>query len=258
MPTLFHTPESVCSQKARIGLAECGLDFESHVVDFAAGEQFSPAFKALNPESVVPVLQDGDIVVRESSIILQYADLVSGAGLMPAGGAARVRAQLLLLQSLNIHDAINSLTFATAIRDIDLKRSAEEREARWARLSNPLTARKRRDLFENGLQSLYVDSAVATVSALIEQSEIAIAADGWLAGSRYSLGDISVFAYFDRLDRLGLAGLWAGRPGMCRWFAANRDRRSYQTAVIDWAGPPPDRKASDALATRWRSVLDAA
>ena len=71
---LYHGITSVCSVKVRIGLAEIGLDYDEQTLDLQKGDQFDPAYLALNPNGVVPTLVDGDLILGESSLILEYLD----------------------------------------------------------------------------------------------------------------------------------------------------------------------------------------
>ena len=47
-------------RRVRIFIAEKGIEIETVEVDLAAGEQFSEAFRKLNPDCVVPVLELDD------------------------------------------------------------------------------------------------------------------------------------------------------------------------------------------------------
>jgi GST-like protein len=58
--------------KVALLLEELGLPYEVVPVDTRKGEQFTPAFKALNPNSKTPVLEDGDAKVFDSNAILLY------------------------------------------------------------------------------------------------------------------------------------------------------------------------------------------
>ena len=40
-------------------IADHGMEVEQQVVDLMAGEQYQPAFTAINPNNAVPVLEDG-------------------------------------------------------------------------------------------------------------------------------------------------------------------------------------------------------
>ena len=248
--TLLHTPESLCSQKVRVGLAEAGLPWISRIVDLPNGEQFTPEYRKLNPDSVVPVLLHDAVVVRESSVILDYIDTQLCGGRL-GSGEAWLPARFWLLRGLPIHDAINALTFATVIRAVDLKRTPEERAARWGRLANPLTAAKRRDLFENGLASIHVTAALIFLRQTLAEIDTALSQGPWLAGDAYSLADLALTAYVDRLDRLGLAALWDHHPQIVDWLARLQARPSM-AAIVDAVGPVPQDGGRTAL---WAAVL---
>jgi glutathione S-transferase len=49
-----------------------GLDCEIRVLDFAKGDHMTPEYAALNPNKLMPVLEDDGFVLWESNAILQY------------------------------------------------------------------------------------------------------------------------------------------------------------------------------------------
>lgn len=70
-------------------LLEAGAGHEQVMVDFAAGETVTPAFRAINPMGKIPVLVDGDVVITETAAICAYiADKFPEKGLAPAPGTA--------------------------------------------------------------------------------------------------------------------------------------------------------------------------
>ncbi len=76
MIELYHNNISVCSQRVRLVLEEKGLAYTSRPVGLASGEQLTPAFRKINPRSLVPVIvHDGHIIV-ESMVICEYLDEV--------------------------------------------------------------------------------------------------------------------------------------------------------------------------------------
>lgn len=97
MLELYHLPNSICSQKVRLALAEKGLAWESRIVDLSRWEHLTPDYLALNPAGVIPTLvHDGQPVV-ESTVICEYLDEVwPEPALSPPGapGRARMRAWL--------------------------------------------------------------------------------------------------------------------------------------------------------------------
>ena len=65
-------------------LKELDAPHEQIVLDFAAGEQQSPEYRAINPMGKVPALVDGDAVVTEVAAICAYlADKFADKGLAP-------------------------------------------------------------------------------------------------------------------------------------------------------------------------------
>lgn len=82
---LHHHPISTTSRPVMMLAAEAGLQLDWRVVDIFSGEQASPEFTALNPSQQVPVLEDGDFRLTESSAILKYLADHAGSPLYPQG-----------------------------------------------------------------------------------------------------------------------------------------------------------------------------
>ena len=83
---LYHSSGSPNSRRVRILIAEKGLDIELAPIDLGAKEQFSDAYRAINPRAVVPtlVLDDGT-AIGEVPAIMRYLD----EGLSQAPAARR-------------------------------------------------------------------------------------------------------------------------------------------------------------------------
>jgi maleylpyruvate isomerase len=73
---LYSYFRSSASYRVRIALNLKQLDFDYVAVHLNrdGGEQFRPAFQTLNPQSHVPVLQQGDTTVSQSLAIIEYLD----------------------------------------------------------------------------------------------------------------------------------------------------------------------------------------
>jgi glutathione S-transferase len=73
------------------------LDLPYQQVEWGAGELSlrDPAFLALNPNALVPVIRDGDFVLRESNTICRYLAAKAERGdLLPVEAAARAQVEL--------------------------------------------------------------------------------------------------------------------------------------------------------------------
>lgn len=68
----FYYHPSPNPAKVALFLEEAGLPYELVPVDTRKGEQYSPAFTAINPNAKTPALVDGDAVVFDSNAILLY------------------------------------------------------------------------------------------------------------------------------------------------------------------------------------------
>lgn len=95
---LFSHPLSSYHQKAAVGVYELGIEAEFMVLSPDAGEAMA-RFQALSPLGKFPLLVDEarDMVVRESSVIIEYLDLAypSDSPLVPRDPAAALEVRYL-------------------------------------------------------------------------------------------------------------------------------------------------------------------
>jgi glutathione S-transferase len=68
----FYYNTSPKPAKVALFLEECRLPYEVIPVDTRKGEQFAPDFIAINPNSKVPAIVDGEVRVFDSNAILLY------------------------------------------------------------------------------------------------------------------------------------------------------------------------------------------
>ncbi|CAD5370295.1 Glutathione S-transferase [Rubrivivax sp. A210] len=88
MITLHYHPSNASFAPHAL-LREIGIPFELHYVDRERMAHKSPAFLKLNPNGLIPVLVDGDLVLYETAAILMHlADTHPAAALAPAIGTA--------------------------------------------------------------------------------------------------------------------------------------------------------------------------
>ena len=86
---LMHYFPGNASFTPHVLLREIGVPFELQLVDRAHDEHKSPAYLRLNPNGLIPVLVDGDLVLYETAAIaLHLADTHPAAQLAPAPGTA--------------------------------------------------------------------------------------------------------------------------------------------------------------------------
>lgn len=214
-----------------------GLRYEGRVVDRHAGEQFSSWYLRLNSAGVMPTLVDDHGPIVESSVTVQYVDDLSDPiPLMPWDPHRAALARRYLMRCLEVNPATNSLSFATIGRLRELDPSEGDWETDYSWKPNPVAAAKRHDLVEAGVNSSHVDSAVRTFASLRADMDADLCHHGdWLLGA-FSLVNIGMIAYVDRLKRLGLHGFWViDHPRVGEWLRRFRKRPSYVEGIEAYA-----------------------
>lgn len=239
MLKLYHADMSTCSQKARLALAEKGVKAEEIPVNLAAGEQKRPEYLKMNPGGYVPTLVHDGVAVPESTVICEYIDdAFAEPPLKPAdaAGRSRMRYWTRLLDDA-LHDACSAVSIAIWMRPAWLKRPREDLDKAIAAIPLPEKRQWRRDLIENGAESIHFASGLLTYARYLREMERALADDPWLAGDTYSLAEIGAAPYLNRAQNLGLDALFADKPNVNRWFAAVRARPSYAKALAAYDNP---------------------
>lgn len=93
---IYYHPASTTSRPIMLFAAESGANLDFRLVDIFGGEQYKDEFSKVNPNHMVPVLEDADFRLTESSAILKYlADsLDSPAYPKPLRARARVNERM--------------------------------------------------------------------------------------------------------------------------------------------------------------------
>jgi glutathione S-transferase len=88
---IYYHPASTTSRPIMLFAAESGIDADFQVVDLFTGEHYKQPYEAINPNHLVPVLEDGDFRLTESSAILKYLAEKSGSPAYPKDLKERAR-----------------------------------------------------------------------------------------------------------------------------------------------------------------------
>ena len=115
--TLHGYWRSGAAWRVRIGLALKGLDHTAVAHDLRRGEQASPAYRALNPQGLVPALDTGEAVLTQSLAILEWLeDVCPTPALLPADPLARAQVRgLAQLIASDVHP-LHNLRVLQALR----------------------------------------------------------------------------------------------------------------------------------------------
>ena len=131
---LYDYFRSSASFRVRIGLNLKGIVPERASVHLLkdGGAQFADAFTGVNPQQLVPVLEDGDTVLIQSMAILEYLDETHPEPpFLPQGAAARARVRALAqVIACDLHP-LDNLRVLKYLKD-ELGHSDDERNT-WYR-----------------------------------------------------------------------------------------------------------------------------
>lgn len=199
--TLYFHPLSSYCHKALIALYENETPFTPHVVDLADA-QADAAFKKLWPIGKFPLLQDGERLIPESTIIIEYlAQQYPGAvKLIPDDiDAALVVRALDRFYDLHLHSHLQKVTF-------DRIRPADKKDPYG------------------------VEQTMAALHTALGLAEKDIASRRWAAGDNFSMADCAAAPPLFYIDMVvtPLAGAY---PNLNAYLGRLKERPSYARAL---------------------------
>lgn len=109
---------SSSAHRVRIALHLKGLSYATLPVALHRGEQHEPEFRALNPQSLVPVYADEQVLLSQSLAIIEYLDeRYPAPPLLPAVPAERARARQLAHMICADMQPLNAFRVVSFLRD---------------------------------------------------------------------------------------------------------------------------------------------
>ncbi len=233
MITLYHGLASTCSKKVRLALYEKSLEFESRLVNLQAFEQHDPDYLKLNPNGVVPTLVHDGRAVTESTIIIEYIDEVwPEPALRPSDPYGRAAMHIWTKWSdEHAYKAVYVPTWDRLSRPLASQLSDDELEQRLARVPTDERRGRWRATAREGFSDDEFAAAYAEMHLTLGKIEGALSAGGpWLCGAQYTLADIAMVPFVERIIDL--------KPDMVEGGAYG--------AVVDWLARYGERPAFDA------------
>lgn len=241
--TLYHHGSSVCAAKVRFAMAEKGLEWDGVYIDILKGEQFNPEYQKLNPKSVVPTLVHDDLVITDSTVICEYLDQIApDTTLHPTNPYERAQVRYWTKAvDEDLHPACGAMTFVCSHRHTVLRNLGPEGVKKFL-ASTPefsVTAdwNTKKDMFVRyGFEAPEATEKVKLYDSYLFKMEKALQGNDWLVGNHFTIADVAMTPYVNRLAMMSMRGMWEnGRlPNVEKWFARVEALPNFKKCFIDW------------------------
>ena len=242
MLALYHYWSSVCSQKVRLCLAEKRLSYESLHVDLFTFEHWEPFYRKINPKGVVPALDHDGKIMIESNVLIEYLeDAFPEIRLRPRDPYATAQMRLWIYNSEEIaHANVNTCSHNPrhAVRLAKKPYTREQLDRAAANCPNPIIMARFLHRLAHGVSETEETEAYAALDYLLGMMEETLTTNTWLAGPDYSLADIAMAPYINRIEvlkRPEMIGA-AKRPRVAAWWQKLQARPAFQEA-FSFANP---------------------
>lgn len=208
MLKLYDCSTAPSPRRARMFLAERGIEWETVEVDLLTGEQLGERFLSVNPRATVPALmtEDGDVISENIGIAAYVEALHPEPPLL--GTSALEKARVLEW------DFRCTMEGLAAIAEI-LRNSSPHMKGRA--LPGPRNLDQIAELADRGRKRL---------GWFFEDVEARLAESEFIAGERYSMADITLTVVFD-FSKWVKAQPEGDHPALQAYIARMRERASY-------------------------------
>jgi glutathione S-transferase/GST-like protein len=221
--TLYHWEPNANSGKPMLTLFEKGVTFESHYLDLLNYDQHKPDYLAINPLGTIPAMTHGDLVLTESTAIMEYVDeAFPGPRLMPesAVDSWRVRWWMKFMDQW-LGPSFSMIGWSVFVGPSVRSRDPAELDAAIERIPLPERRIAWRKAISGAFSAEEMAESQRRVAVGIGLLEQALGQREWLASDSYSLADINGFnlAYALPLSQPHLSNDEL-TPNIMRWLRA--------------------------------------
>jgi glutathione S-transferase len=257
---LYHHGSSACAAKVRFAMAEKQLEWTGHYIDILKGEQFDARFLEINPKGVVPVLIHDGRVIRESTVICEYLEETFPAHpVYPLDPYERAQVRIWTKAvDEELHPACSTITYVVSHRHTILRNGVGSFDEFLKRGAGEGTAARERKWrwIQEGLDAPGAGEQIALYDGYLRKMEDALQDGNWLVGDRFTMADIALTPYLNRLDALSMDRMWAnGRyPRVEAWFERVRARKTFGPALVEWVPDELQREMRENGRKSWADV----
>lgn len=214
-------------------LYEKGIQFESRLLNLQKFEQHRPEYLALNPNGVVPTLVHDDRVIIESSIIIEYLDdAFPTLPLRPSDAYWKSQVKLWLKFSDDVvYNAVYAATWMALSSKAMSGFTDEERRKIIARIPQSERRKRWESVSSGGFSEDELRSGVEKMILCLGRCEQSLASADFLVNGDFSLADIAMIPFIDRIAKLRPEILGSGKyPNVMSWHDRMKSRPAFDLA----------------------------
>lgn len=249
--TLYHHGSSVCAAKVRFAMAEKDIQWDGVYIDILKGEQFEPNYLKLNPKAVVPTLIHDKTVIQDSTVICEYLDNIEPENTLHPTDPwefAQVRYWTKAVDE-DLHPACGAMTFVCSHRHTVLNNLGEEGLKKFLASTPEFSVtsnwKSQKDTFTRyGFEAPGASEKVKLYDSYLSKMEVALENGDWLVGNKFTIADVAMTPYVNRLAMMNMKGMWEnGRlPRVTAWFERVKQRPTFVKSLLDWV---PEHLSND-------------
>ena len=218
MLELYYFHGATCGLKTRFALSEKKVKYTHRVLE--REDLKKKEYLRLNPNAVVPTLVHNGIVLLESSIIMNYVDdAFDGPHLKPTDPLDIANMSKWMKKADDVYlPALGTTTYTVSMRDKILQKSEQDILEYLEAIPDEIRRTRRKKTIEMGFESPDFAAAIHTLDVMLSEMENALNVSEWLSGTSFSLADIAITPFIERLSELSFKGLWTeSRPAVTDW-----------------------------------------
>ncbi|GLJ06405.1 hypothetical protein SUGI_0038350 [Cryptomeria japonica] len=233
---LYHHPYSLDSQKVRLALEEKDVDYWSYRLNPLKARNLDSNFFRMNPTGKIPVLTNGEHVIKDTLSIIQYIDSLKD----PLGGDAVDREKM--LEWMKWIDTWNPKLFT--LSHIPHKyRLFFSRFQRRAIVTRMAESSDLIDKYRSKLQNAYIteeqlkdkdliNNTEEQLIKILDAAENQLVSQTFLAGGAFSMADCMFVPILARIELLNLSEEYISpRKQLSDYWSRVKERRSYRTVI---------------------------
>jgi glutathione S-transferase len=199
----------------------------------------------------VPTLKHDDQIITDSTVICEYLDHIAPENsLHPTDPVQRAQVRYWTKAvDEDLHPACGAMTFLCSHRHTVLRNLGPEGAAKFLASTPEFSVTSDWKSFKDAIVRKGFDAPgalekVKLYDSYLHKMDAALDGQDWLVGDAFSIADVALTPYVNRLAMMSMNGMWEnGRlVNLEAWFNRIQAMPNFKTCFIDWV---PDHLTND-------------